>query len=62
MNTIEHKQCYMYTNMSDLNCLEDVREDLSYWCNTNVDKVIVSHSVALIGTQYLLSIVYYYID
>ena len=55
-----HKDCYMYTELCD--SLDTLRDALSYWSNYNDTCVIVSHSVCLHGTSYLLSIVYYYIE
>ena len=55
-----HKDCYMYTELCD--SLDEVKEHFSHWSNVNDEVTIVSHSVSLHGTSYLLSIVYYYIQ
>ena len=61
MNEVDtHKDCYMHTELCD--SLDTLRDALSYWSNYNDTCVIVSHSVSLHGTSYLLSIVYYYIE
>ena len=61
VNTMDtHKDCYMHTELCD--SLDTLRDALSYWSNYNDTCVIVSHSVSLHGTSYLLSIVYYYIE
>ena len=61
MNTMNtHKDCYMHTELCD--SLEEVRDNFSHWSNVNDEAIIVSHSVSLHGTSYLLSIVYYYIE
>ena len=56
MNT--HRDCYMHTELCD--SLEEVRDNFSHWSKVDDEVIIVSHSVSLHGTSYLLSIVYYY--
>ena len=61
VNTMNiHRDCYMHTELCD--SLDEVRDNFSHWSNVNDESIIVSHSVSLHGTSYLLSIVYYYIE
>lgn len=52
----EQPDLYMYCE--ECKSLDDLRDSLSLWANHNKHCVFHSHSVALIGMTYLLTIVY----
>lgn len=51
---------YMYTSFCST--IDELKDELSYWANSNKDKIFKSHSVCAEGRSYLLTIVYEYVQ
>lgn len=60
MNDQDQPDLYMHTCFC--NNMDALRDELHYWANRNKDKIFNSHSVCVVGMQYLLTIVYEYVQ
>lgn len=58
----EVEQPDLYMHVASCGGLDDIMDEITHWSNNNKDKVFKSHSLCVVGMQYLLTIVYAYVE